>query len=271
MPCTRTSVARSRRCAPRSTAASSGSSSSRPTRRSSRRSVMGATKRLAEVAVAAAARQSGRRYVSVRFGNVLGSSGSVVPLFQRQLREGVPLTITDPEMTRYFMTIPEASRLILQASLFGGAGRPVRARHGRTGPDRRPRARPGPAGRPRSRLRPVPVHRPAARARSSTSRCSTRPRRSSRPTTPRCSGSARADEVAIDPAAVFGALDELVAIGASGDHAASRAALADDPGPPRPGSGAGRPRERRAGSRSIDRASAPPSATPPSRSSTLAG
>jgi len=85
-------------------------------------SVMGATKRLAELAVAAVARSSGRRYVAVRFGNVLGSSGSVVPLFQRQLREGVPFTITDPEMTRYFMTIPEASRLILEASLLGEPG-----------------------------------------------------------------------------------------------------------------------------------------------------
>ena len=85
-------------------------------------SVMGATKRLAELAVAEVARESGRRYVAVRFGNVLGSSGSVVPLFQRQLREGVPLTITDPEMTRFFMTIPEASRLILEASLLGEPG-----------------------------------------------------------------------------------------------------------------------------------------------------
>jgi len=85
-------------------------------------SVMGATKRLAELAVAEIARQSGRRYVAVRFGNVLGSSGSVVPLFQRQLREGVPLTITDPEMTRFFMTIPEAARLILEASLLGEPG-----------------------------------------------------------------------------------------------------------------------------------------------------
>jgi FlaA1/EpsC-like NDP-sugar epimerase len=85
-------------------------------------SVMGATKRLAELAVESVARSSGRRYVAVRFGNVLGSSGSVVPLFQRQLREGVPLTITDPEMTRFFMTIPEASRLILEASLMGEPG-----------------------------------------------------------------------------------------------------------------------------------------------------
>ena len=85
-------------------------------------SVMGATKRLAELAVAAVAHASGRRYVAVRFGNVLGSSGSVVPLFQRQLREGVPLTVTDPAMTRFFMTIPEASRLILEAALIGGPG-----------------------------------------------------------------------------------------------------------------------------------------------------
>lgn len=85
-------------------------------------SVMGASKRLAEMAVATIAASTGRRYVAVRFGNVLGSSGSVVPLFQRQLREGVPLTVTHPDMTRFFMTIPEASRLILQACLFGEAG-----------------------------------------------------------------------------------------------------------------------------------------------------
>jgi FlaA1/EpsC-like NDP-sugar epimerase len=85
-------------------------------------SVMGGSKRLAELAVASVAAETGRRFVTVRFGNVLGSSGSVVPLFQRQLREGVPLTITHPDMTRFFMTIPEASRLILQASLFGESG-----------------------------------------------------------------------------------------------------------------------------------------------------
>jgi FlaA1/EpsC-like NDP-sugar epimerase len=85
-------------------------------------SVMGATKRLAELAVQAVATHHRRPYVAVRFGNVLGSSGSVVPLFQRQLREGVPLTVTHPDMTRYFMTIPEAARLILEAALIGGPG-----------------------------------------------------------------------------------------------------------------------------------------------------
>jgi FlaA1/EpsC-like NDP-sugar epimerase len=85
-------------------------------------SVMGATKRLAELAVQAIATERSVRYVGVRFGNVLGSSGSVVPLFQRQLREGMPLTVTHPDMTRYFMTIPEAARLILEAGLIGEAG-----------------------------------------------------------------------------------------------------------------------------------------------------
>jgi FlaA1/EpsC-like NDP-sugar epimerase len=85
-------------------------------------SVMGATKRLAEIAVAETARKANVAYVAVRFGNVLASSGSVVPLFQRQLEEGVPLTVTDPDATRFFMTIPEAARLILQAALIGEAG-----------------------------------------------------------------------------------------------------------------------------------------------------
>lgn len=78
--------------------------------------VMGATKRMAEHLVVAAAQRTGRPYVAVRFGNVLGSSGSVIPTFQRQLTEGRPLTITHPDVTRYFMTIGEAVSLILQAA-----------------------------------------------------------------------------------------------------------------------------------------------------------
>jgi FlaA1/EpsC-like NDP-sugar epimerase len=84
--------------------------------------VMGASKRVAEMLVADAARRTGRAYVSVRFGNVLGSTGSVVPIFQDQLEKSEPLSITHPEMTRYFMTIPEASWLILDAAAIGTSG-----------------------------------------------------------------------------------------------------------------------------------------------------
>ena len=85
-------------------------------------SVMGASKRIAEMLVADAARRTGRPYVSVRFGNVLGSSGSVVPIFQEQLENGEPLTITHPDMTRFFMAIPEAAWLILDAAALGSNG-----------------------------------------------------------------------------------------------------------------------------------------------------
>ena len=82
----------------------------------------GASKRVAEALVTDAARRSGDRFVSVRFGNVLGSSGSVVPIFQQQLENGEPLTITHPDMTRFFMTIPEAVWLILDAAALGDPG-----------------------------------------------------------------------------------------------------------------------------------------------------
>ena len=85
-------------------------------------SVMGATKRMAEMIVLDAAIQTKRAYTIVRFGNVLGSRGSVVPLFKSQIAKGGPVTITHPEMTRYFMTIPEAVHLVLQASAMGKGG-----------------------------------------------------------------------------------------------------------------------------------------------------
>ena len=85
-------------------------------------SVMGATKRIGEMIVQAYAVAHGANMVSVRFGNVLGSRGSVVPVMQRQIERRRPVTVTDPEMVRYFMTIPEAVQLMLQAGAVGGQG-----------------------------------------------------------------------------------------------------------------------------------------------------
>jgi FlaA1/EpsC-like NDP-sugar epimerase len=85
-------------------------------------SVMGASKRVAEVVLQSLEHRFSTRYIAVRFGNVLGSAGSVVPIFRQQIKKGEAITVTHKDMTRYFMTIPEASQLVLQAGALGNGG-----------------------------------------------------------------------------------------------------------------------------------------------------
>ena len=92
--------------------------------------VMGASKRVAEIYTQALNQQKKTRFITTRFGNVLGSSGSVIPRFRQQIEKGGPVTITHPEITRFFMTIPEACQLVVEAGSMGQGGEILCIRYG---------------------------------------------------------------------------------------------------------------------------------------------
>jgi FlaA1/EpsC-like NDP-sugar epimerase len=83
---------------------------------------MGASKRIAEIYIQSLGKNSSTKFITTRFGNVLGSNGSVIPRFKKQIESGGPLTITHPDITRFFMTIPEASQLVVEAACMGNGG-----------------------------------------------------------------------------------------------------------------------------------------------------
>ena len=83
---------------------------------------MGASKRIAEIYIQSLGKQSATKFITTRFGNVLGSNGSVIPRFKKQIEQGGPVTITHPEITRFFMTIPESCQLVLEAGCMGKGG-----------------------------------------------------------------------------------------------------------------------------------------------------
>lgn len=95
--------------------------------------IMGASKRMCEMIVQTFSKYSRTEYVIVRFGNVLGSNGSVIPLFKKQMEAGGPVTVTHPDIIRYFMTIPEAVSRVLQAGAYAAWWRNFCLRYGRTG------------------------------------------------------------------------------------------------------------------------------------------
>lgn len=129
--------------------------------------VMGAAKRVAEIYLQGMNGNSATRYMAVRFGNVLGSSGSVVPIFQQQIATGQAVTVTDPEVTRYFMSIPEAAQLILQAGAMGQGGGDLYPGHGQAHPHCRYGAGPDSPARPGAgQGYPHPVYGPAPRGKA---------------------------------------------------------------------------------------------------------